>query len=196
MASYIEITDEETDPGAPVTSELLKKERDNPIAIAEGADGAPRVLGRSLIPDEFTGSELAVLTVAAADTYDLSASGIGVLETRGASIASTSTYVLLDEYTLVSFTGTVRAKGLHKKGDTTYTGTMYLRLFLNGSQVSEWTTTSGSYVERAVDLPVVPGDVIRWEHRTTGAADSFASSSLLADNAYYRLGAIAQRVYA
>ena len=43
MASYIEITDEETDPGAPVTSELLKKERDNPIAIAEGASGAPRI---------------------------------------------------------------------------------------------------------------------------------------------------------
>lgn len=48
MTSYITITDEETDPGAPVTSELLKKERDNPIAIAEGATGAPRVQGIAL----------------------------------------------------------------------------------------------------------------------------------------------------
>lgn len=48
MTSYVTITDEETDPGAPVTSELLKKERDNPIAIAEGATGAPRVQGIAL----------------------------------------------------------------------------------------------------------------------------------------------------
>lgn len=48
MTSYTIITDEETDPGAPVTSELLKKERDNPIAMAEGASGAPRVQGKAL----------------------------------------------------------------------------------------------------------------------------------------------------
>lgn len=43
MASYITITDAETDPEAPLTSELAKKWRDNPLAIAEGAVGAPRV---------------------------------------------------------------------------------------------------------------------------------------------------------
>lgn len=48
MTSYIEITDGETDPGAPATSELAKKWRDNPIAMAEGADGAPRVQGIAL----------------------------------------------------------------------------------------------------------------------------------------------------
>ena len=44
MTSYITITDAETDPSAPLTSELAKKWRDNPIAITEGATGAPRVL--------------------------------------------------------------------------------------------------------------------------------------------------------
>lgn len=44
MTSYITITDAETDPSAPLTSELAKKWRDNPIAIIEGATGAPRVL--------------------------------------------------------------------------------------------------------------------------------------------------------
>ena len=48
MTSYIEITDGETDPGAPATSELAKKWRDNPIAMAEGAVGAPRVQGIAL----------------------------------------------------------------------------------------------------------------------------------------------------
>jgi hypothetical protein len=43
MTSYIIITDAETDPNAPVTSELGKKWRDNPLAIAEGSTGAPYV---------------------------------------------------------------------------------------------------------------------------------------------------------
>jgi hypothetical protein len=41
MASYITITDAETDPEAPLTSELAKKWRDNPIAIAEKATSVP-----------------------------------------------------------------------------------------------------------------------------------------------------------
>lgn len=48
MVAYITITEPETDPGAPGTSELWKKWRDNPIAIAEGAAGAPKVLGQAL----------------------------------------------------------------------------------------------------------------------------------------------------
>lgn len=43
MTSYITITEEETDPGAPGTSELWKKWRDNPIAIAERSIGAPLI---------------------------------------------------------------------------------------------------------------------------------------------------------
>jgi len=41
MTSYTTITELETDPGAPLTSELLKKSRDNPIAMAEGNSSAP-----------------------------------------------------------------------------------------------------------------------------------------------------------
>lgn len=43
MADYISITDAQVEPLAPVTSELMNQLRDNPIAIAEGATGAPRV---------------------------------------------------------------------------------------------------------------------------------------------------------
>lgn len=48
MTSYNIITDAETDPSAPLTSELAKKWRDNPIAIGEGSTGAPRVQGKAL----------------------------------------------------------------------------------------------------------------------------------------------------
>lgn len=48
MATYDEILDTQLDPDAPITSSLGYQLRDNPIAIAEGAVGAPRVLGRAL----------------------------------------------------------------------------------------------------------------------------------------------------
>lgn len=43
MADYRTIADAEVDPDAPLTSSLGYAWRDNPIAIAEGATGAPRV---------------------------------------------------------------------------------------------------------------------------------------------------------
>lgn len=44
MTSYIAITDAETDPEAPLTSELAKKWRDNPLAIAENDASVPAAL--------------------------------------------------------------------------------------------------------------------------------------------------------
>lgn len=44
MTSYITITDAETDPEAPLTSELAKKWRDNPLAIAENDATVPAAL--------------------------------------------------------------------------------------------------------------------------------------------------------
>lgn len=43
MTSYIAITNSEVQPEAPITSELMTKLRDNPIAISEGATGAPPI---------------------------------------------------------------------------------------------------------------------------------------------------------
>ena len=43
MADYTSIADSQIDPKAPVTSELMTALRDNPIAIAEGSAGAPKI---------------------------------------------------------------------------------------------------------------------------------------------------------
>ena len=43
MADYIGITEAQSNPFAPLTSELVKQLRDNPIAIADGAPGAPKI---------------------------------------------------------------------------------------------------------------------------------------------------------
>lgn len=52
MTSYIAITNAETDPEAPLTSELAKKWRDNPLAIAE-ADAS---VSASLLPTVLLGT--------------------------------------------------------------------------------------------------------------------------------------------
>lgn len=48
MADYIAQPDTAVDPDAPVTSDLMYALRDNPIAIAEGAAGAPRIADAAL----------------------------------------------------------------------------------------------------------------------------------------------------
>ena len=48
MTDYIGITEAQTNPFAPLTSELVKQLRDNPLAIAVGNDSAPRIAGPAL----------------------------------------------------------------------------------------------------------------------------------------------------
>ena len=48
MADYRQITVGETLPDAPVTSDLMSALADNPVAIAEGASGAPKVQAAAL----------------------------------------------------------------------------------------------------------------------------------------------------
>ena len=45
MADYEVILDAELEPGAPITSSIGFRFRDNPVAIAEGAEGAPTISG-------------------------------------------------------------------------------------------------------------------------------------------------------
>jgi hypothetical protein len=48
MTDWPIITEEQTDPGAPLTSDLVKSLNDKPSAIAEGADDATRIVGKAM----------------------------------------------------------------------------------------------------------------------------------------------------
>jgi len=54
MTGYNNILDTEIDADSPITTALLSRLRDNPIAVTEGAIGAPRVLAAALTPGMFT----------------------------------------------------------------------------------------------------------------------------------------------
>jgi hypothetical protein len=60
MADYVQILDTQIEPDAPLTSTLAAQWRDNPIAIAEGAAGAPR--NRPLSLDLLIGGQSFELT--------------------------------------------------------------------------------------------------------------------------------------
>ena len=75
MSDYIGITEAQSNPFAPFTSELVKQLRDNPIAIAEGAEGAPRVAQIGIEPALFIGSNGAFGTSATGFT-DLNTNSI------------------------------------------------------------------------------------------------------------------------
>lgn len=92
--SYISITETETDPDAPLTSALAKKWRDNPIAIAEGASGAPKVVGAALniflVEGTSTGS--GTITLCTATGLDaVNRVGIGY-KIRGSATSSGGTW--------------------------------------------------------------------------------------------------------
>ena len=79
MTDYIGITEAQSNPFAPLTSELVKQLRDNPIAIAEGAVGAPRILGTARVNNLLASGNLPT-GVNAAGVSDLIAhSGIFVV---------------------------------------------------------------------------------------------------------------------
>lgn len=63
MADYRTIPDAEVDPDAPLTSSLGYAWRDNPIAIAEGATGAPRITRAALSPPVISGTSILQQTV-------------------------------------------------------------------------------------------------------------------------------------
>ena len=136
MADYIGITEAQSNPFAPLTSELVKQLRDNPIAIAQGADGAPRI--NSLAHPVFAAGETLLDQLAVAETISLSSNSAGTVT---------------GNIDLVRFTpmkdGELRLSGVPSGGE--------IRLFKNSSLVA---TLSGSGTQTA-DFSFLATDSIR-----------------------------------
>jgi hypothetical protein len=69
MTTYTDPSTLNTDPNDPVTSVLLTAVKDNPVAIAEGASGAPRVVAGAL--GTYLGTGSATAAGAILDVTDL-----------------------------------------------------------------------------------------------------------------------------
>lgn len=153
MATYTTVTDIETGHKKPVTTSLLRRLRDNPIAMFEGASGAPR-LDVDALENPTLGD---VVRYSDASTYS---SGSGV------------TYVPAWKYLFVQ-TGEVRLTFTQTPAGGS---TSDLQLVLNGSVLTTYSTSTTA--ARSIDLTIAKGDTLLIQHRANHGANS-ASLSLI-----------------
>ncbi len=157
MTSYITITDAETDPSAPITSELAKKWRDNPIAITEGETGAPRIVGAAMFaPSAGTVVQRNCLPF-----------GNEVVASTGSASSNISASVFT---ALVACTVQFRVSC-----SITAIGTTDLRIFKNGTVVQTYTT---SQTGATTNVTLAAGDNVGVAIRATGGGGNTATTSV------------------
>ena len=176
MTDFVTRDDTNLGVGRILTSPTLYALYDNPIAIAEGAAGAPRILGEAIEVIE----NLPVVTVAAADTYTID---LGLTRVSGNLTNSTNSFVTAFTITINNYTGGMRFRASHSSSDGT---TSTLEILKNGAVQQTFTTTSTSPVARSRDVVIAPGDIITWRHRmnTSGPTSTVSAVSESADKRY------------
>jgi hypothetical protein len=173
MANWTTLPDAALEPGKPIRSIDGLALRDNPVAIAEGAAGAPRIVG-------FTAKRLndyPVLTVSAANTFS-ALTGITVV-TGTTSTTSTSNVVAFTE-TINLYTGSLRFGFTQQGGSNSNQIQIISEVYKNNILVQSFSATVSAGVTgtvvRSVDISVVPNDVIEIRHRQSLNGTSIISA--------------------
>lgn len=155
MTSYVAIPNGDVDQDSPVTQPLMTALRDNPIAIAEGASGAPKIQTIALEPPT------------SATTYVIRRLQISEAST---SVATYPSGLLNDRFSAEQHVGvTVLVPGSiycyleHRSGGTIQTSEV--RILKNGVVLATWSTTSTTYVARSLTVSVAIGDSIIFQNR-------------------------------
>lgn len=151
MTDYPTINDTQTDPGAPITSVLMKGVVDQPLAMFEGSANAPRLALK------------AIERLVAGD--DVRSQAIGL------SIASGSTDQIIFSFSFIQI-GTIRAE---------FTGNVDKQVSRIRGGASSIMASAGGVSPITVDVPVVPGDQIIFQGTTFGSAASGLNCSLKTD---------------
>ena len=167
--------------------------RDNPVAIAQGAAGAPRLYGLAAVPDSKR-TELDVLLLTASD-----AATLGSLHYSGnfsSLTTSSSTFQSAGTITSVLMTGSIRLQATQQATPTNdLNNTCEIRLLKNGSVVQTFSLTAQAGTgtnsrTRNVDVSVAIGDTFEWRVRRTSSSGSSSILNQLvrANDGYTRIG--------
>lgn len=160
MADWTDIDTQDLEPGRPARSIQAIALRDNPVAIAEGAAGAPRVRTAGLQPPAAGTSNL----IFRLQDAEVSTGETGYLDAGFNNRYSASQH--LGVVCLVP--GVVTAYVEHRTG-TEFSGTSYIRFLKNGAPVQEFSTTADVHQVRSVNISVNTGDVIIFQQRRDAA---------------------------
>ena len=142
MADWTVITDAQLDPDAPLTSDLAYAWRDNPIAIAEGASGAPRIRA-----DAMGGSVAGGTLLFGCGGSSVSYAGSGVSSTTQVSDA---TFRAIADCSVRLYIETNVTSG---------SGTSLI-VYKNASSILTVTSDS-DWTSRTVYVSWSPGDIVR-----------------------------------
>lgn len=175
MASWTNIPNSSLETGAPARSVDALAFRDNPVAIAEGATGAPKIQTLGLADDCVTNNK--IQSPSAGTGYLIRRLQDSVFSTDSTIYTTTGAFSgayenrHLGVACLVSGTITVYAEHYASNSNNL----SYLRVLKNGSQVIEWTTSSSAPVARQVNISVNIGDVIIFQQKVSGTFGTVAS---------------------
>lgn len=161
MTDYTTIPDGDIDQDSPVTQPLLSALRDNPLAIAEGATGAPRI------------NPLSLGDLAAGDTLSCGAQSVYSLDTA-----------FVFEFAAMQG-GSVRVKG-QAKGDSNAVDLSWTVIRIRagsvttyGNQTFDNATSYTSFTD--VDIPIQYGDLIRATVTAAGGGGDVRNVSIHTD---------------
>ena len=149
--------------------------RDNPVAIAEGAPGAPRIYGDAAATfDEYAADNPLAAVGVTGDLFDV----FNAFSGSFASISTTSsTFQSSGIITAQYITGTVRFSARQNSSASGRTNEM--RFLKNGIVIDTWSVSGGSAETRTVDISVANGDTFEWQARSTAggqvSTDSYAT---------------------
>ncbi len=142
MVAYVEILDSEIDPESPGTTSLFTRLRDNPIAIIEGASGAPRATSKIITPG---GSDADSPLI---DATDMTGAGPGFYDFSSALLTASKAMPWIMK---ARFNGDVSITG----GSTVISSR---RAIGNATRDEAIATLFNGLMGQNMPLPVAPGD--------------------------------------
>ena len=176
MAEFTVIPDANLEPEKPGRAIDALALRDNPIAIAEGAAGAPRIQTPALAPPT-AGTAHIIRRVqeatisAATDVYPNPNNHDRFSHEHHLGVT-------------VLVPGVITAYAEHRKSGGFASDSMSLRVLKNGSLVQEWTTstTTSTFIQRQVDISVDVGDVVIFQQRRSGGSGEWRHLRIYSNN--------------
>lgn len=159
MTDYTTISDTSVDPDAPLTSQLAYAWRDNPIAISEGANGAPRIYMTAL--------------------QNPSVGSVARYRNNTVQQWSGTTYSVVMTFAFIQ-SGTVRIDLSHRKDSGTASLVVVNKSNESGTTaVASWSETAGTWTNRTVDVTVAIGDRIDIAHAGSGGSDDIEIANIV-----------------
>jgi hypothetical protein len=145
--------------------------RDNPVAISEGAPGAPRLRGFAAMTfaeylDIFPFSVGPGTNTLTSGAYDGSFS---TTSTQSSSFQSAGIVTITPRAT-----GEFRFSATARGADGLGGGDSQIRLLKNGTQIAS-VTTSGSNQDLTTDAVAASGDTFEWQVRKSGGTTAFTA---------------------